>query len=192
MKKQFKVLTFLSIIAGAIFTGCKKDTDSPVSSPPPPVNESEVMTTFKLTFVDSAGAASTITAQFRDPDGDGGNPAVQFDTVKLLPNTTYLASILILDETKSPADTISNEIEEEANDHMFFYTPGTGVNEVITILDYDTHSTPLPLGLQTKWKTGAASSGTTRIVLRHQPGVKNGTYAPGETDIDITFQTRIQ
>lgn len=192
MKKQFKRLAFASILVVATFAGCKKDKDEPIPTPPPPVNESEVMTTFRLTFVDSAGIAPTVTAQFRDPDGDGGNPAVQFDTIKLLPNKTYLASVLILDETKNPADTISNEVKEEANDHLFFYTVGTGLNEIITILDFDTHPTPLPLGIQTKWKTGVISTGTTKIVLRHQPGVKDGTYSPGETDIDITFHTRIQ
>lgn len=191
MKKQFKILALFSILAWTIFAGCKKDTDSPVI-PPPPVNESEVMTTFRLTFVDSAGSAPTVTAQFRDPDGDGGNPPAQFDTIKLMSNNTYLAFILILDETKSPADTISKQIKAEANDHMFFFTPAAGVNETITILDYDTHTTPLPLGLQTKWKTGAVSAGTTGIVLRHQAGVKNGTYAPGETDINIIFQTLVQ
>jgi hypothetical protein len=192
MKTTFQTLAFLLILAVSIFTGCKKDTDSPVTEPPPPVNESEIMTTFRLTFTDSAGTAPSVTAQFRDPDGDGGNPPAQFDTVKLSANTTYLAYITILDETKTPADTISKEVKEEANDHLFFFTPGAGINETIIILDLDTNPTPLPLGLQTKWKTGSASSGTTRIVLRHQPGVKNGNYTPGETDIDITFQTQIQ
>jgi hypothetical protein len=191
MKKTIKKLTFLGIIATSVFTGCKKDKDE-VPTPPPIVNEGEVITTFKLTFVDSAGLAPTVTAQYRDPDGDGGNDAVQFDTINLLPNTTYFASVLILDETKSPADTISNEIEEEANDHLFIYTPASA-DVTVTITDVDTNTpTPLPLGLQTKWKTMAASTGTVQIVLRHQPDVKDGTYAPGETDIDLTFQVVIQ
>lgn len=189
MKKQMKKIALICALTAVIINGCKKDEDKP-TTPPPPVNESEITTTFKLTFVDSAGIAPTLTAMFRDPDGDGGNPAVQFDTIKLLANQTYFASILILDETKIPADTISNEVKEEGNDHLFVFTPG-GVNETITILDQDSNTVPLPIGLESKWKTGAASSGTTRIVLRHQPGVKDGTYAPGETDIDILFQTLI-
>lgn len=191
MKKTIKSLTLLAVIAISIVTGCKKDKDE-VPTPPLPVNESEIMTTFKLTFTDSAGVSPTVTAEYLDPDGDGGNPAEQFDTIKLLPNTTYLASLLILDETKTPADTISNEIEEEANDHLFIYTPAI-VNATVTILDVDTNTpVPLPLGLQTKWKTMAASAGTVQIVLRHQPGVKDGTYTPGETDVDLTFQIKIQ
>lgn len=191
MKKTIKTVTFLAIIAISVVTGCKKDKDE-VPTPPLPINESEIMTTFKLTFTDSAGVYPTVAAEYRDPDGDGGNAAIQVDTIKLLPNTTYLASVLILDETKTPADTISNEIEEEANDHLFLYTPAI-VNASVTILDVDTNTpVPLPLGLQTKWKTRTASAGTVQIVLRHQPGVKDGTYSPGETDVDLTFQIKIQ
>jgi hypothetical protein len=192
MKKvSFKNLFIVATALALIITGCKKDKET-VPDPEEPANETEVMTTFLLTFADSANSSSIITATFRDPDGDGGKPAVQFDSIKLAANRTYFASVLILDETKSPTDTTSNEIEEEANDHLFFYTP-QGVNETITILDKDTHTpAPLPVGLQTKWKTGAASTGSTKIVLRHQPGVKDGTYAPGETDIEILFQTKIK
>jgi hypothetical protein len=39
--------------------------------------------------------------------------------------------------------------------------------------------------------TGAASSGTIRVVQRHQPNAKNGTYSPGSTDFDITFAVNI-
>ena len=186
LKNLFIVATAVALI----ITGCKKDKET-VPDPEEPANETEIMTTFKLTFVDSANSANIVTATFRDPDGDGGKAAVQFDSIKLVANKTYFTSVLILDETKNPVDTISNEVKKEAKDHLFFYTP-QGVNETITILDKDTNPTPLPVGLQTKWKTGAASTGSTKIVLRHQPGVKNGTYAPGETDIEIMFQTKIK
>ena len=182
---------FAMLFMGAVFTGCHKDKD-PVITPPIIENESEVMTTFKLTFVDSAGIAPVITAEYSDPDGDGGNAAVKFDTIKLLPNKTYFAEVTILDETKIPVDSISKEIQEEGNDHLFFYTP-LGIDATITLVDSDTNTpTPFPIGLQTKWKTMNSSSGTTHIVLRHQADVKNGAYAPGETDIDLTFQTKIQ
>lgn len=187
---SLKKLIVAATAVALIITSCKKDKET-VPDPEDPVNETEVMTTFKLTFVDSTNSANIVSATFRDPDGEGGNPPVQFDTIKLAANKTYFASVLILDETKSPVDTTSNEIEEESNDHLFFYTP-QGVNETITILDKDNHTPPLPLGLITRWKTGAASKGSTKIVLRHQPDVKNGTYSPGETDIEIEFQTHIK
>jgi hypothetical protein len=47
--------------------------------------------------------------------------------------------------------------------------------------------------LETSWTTGAASSGTFRVVLKHQPGLKSATSgsSTGETDLDITFETNI-
>ena len=84
----------------------------------------------------------------------------------------------------------SNEIAEEADDHLFFFesTPAALVNVVIQ----DKDSKNLPLGLLSKWTTGTTGSGTTRITLRHQPGEKNGTFSPGDTDIEVTFNTLIQ
>jgi hypothetical protein len=29
-------------------------------------------------------------------------------------------------------------------------------------------------------------------VLKHQPGSKNGTEAPGETDVELNFYTQVQ
>jgi hypothetical protein len=189
MKKIIFKLTGVALIATIFITGCKKDDDN--VEEPVDTNTSEVMTTLKLTFVDSAGVAPNVIAQYRDPDGDGGNSPVQFDEIRLLANKTYFATVVIQDETKSPIVTISDEVIEESNDHLFFYTP-TNVNATVSITDQDSNTPPLPLGINTKWRTQAVSSGTVRVVLRHQPGVKDGTYAPGETDIDLTFQAVVE
>ncbi|MCK6649418.1 MAG: hypothetical protein L6Q66_07170, partial [Bacteroidia bacterium] len=76
MKNQFNYFILAMIVAGSIFTGCKKDEDT-VPTPPAPANEGEVLTTFTLYFTDSANAANIVSATFRDPDGDGGNPFTQ-------------------------------------------------------------------------------------------------------------------
>jgi hypothetical protein len=189
MKKIVLKLAGVALIAALLITGCKKDEDDVEN--PTNTNTSEVMTTLKLTFVDSAGVAPDVIAQYRDPDGDGGNSPVQFDEIRLLANKTYFASVVIKDETKTPVVTISDEVIDESNDHMFFYTP-TNVNATVTITDQDSNTPPLPLGINTKWRTQGVSSGTVRLVLRHQPGVKDGTYAPGETDIDLAFQAVVE
>ena len=193
MKTQIKKITFIALMTVALFSGCKKDKDEDaVPTPPPPTNEEEVITTFTLYFIDSANSLNTTSATFRDPDGDGGSAYTQFDTINLMPNKTYYAQLVILNETTSPADTISNEILNEGNDHMFFYTV-SGANATVVITDLDTNTpTPLPIGLQSKWRTGATSTGTSQIILKHQPGVKDGTITPGTTDIDLTFHTKIQ
>jgi hypothetical protein len=62
----------------------------------------------------------------------------------------------------------------------------------VTTTDTDTNNPPLPIGFKTSFKTGAASTGYLRVVLRHQPNVKDGTFAPGSTDLDAGFTVSIQ
>lgn len=185
----FKIISKTTIIITAIFSlaifsACRKK----VTTPPNP-NDEELITTLQINFTDSAGIEPGVTAIFRDADGAGGNNPSQWDTIKLKANTTYLATILLLDETKSPADTISNEVMEEGADHLFCFT-ASNINTSIKRTDTDVNN--LEIGLQTKWKNGAASTGTLQVVLRHQPDVKDGTCTPGASDIDVTFKCIIQ
>lgn len=69
---------------------------------------------------------------------------------------------------------------------------GDPLNLTVTITDHDTNSQAYPVGLESNFATGAAGSGWLRIVLRHQPNSKNGTYAPGSTDMDVGFNVTIQ
>jgi|JI9StandDraft_2_1071091.scaffolds.fasta_scaffold29329_3 hypothetical protein len=173
---------FVIALATVGLQSCKKD---------PPVNsESEVITTLQIVATDSATGTTAGVFTFKDLDGDKPTPPSVFDTIKLAPNKTYNVSLIVLDESKNPIDSTSNEIAEEADDHLFFFesTPAALVNVVIQ----DKDSKNLPLGLLSKWTTGTTGSGTTRITLRHQPGEKNGTFSPGDTDIEVTFNTLIQ
>lgn len=181
------IVIVLGILA---ISGCKKDDDL-VETPPPVQNEGEVITTMRLIATDSATNTVAGTFTFRDPDGSGGTGPDIFDTIRLAANKTYNVQLVLLNETVTPADSISNEVLAEANDHMFFFHY-TGAAITQSYLDQDTNTPPLGIGLHTKWKTGAASTGTSQVILKHQPGVKDGTETPGETDIDITFQTVIQ
>lgn len=184
MKKSSLLL--LAVSTAMMWSACGND---PIV---PPTNEAELITSIKLTFTDSLGVEPVKTAQFRDLDGDGGNAPVQFDTIRLSPNRSYYVNIILLDESKTPVDTISNEVLEEANDHHFFFHFTGNSNVQVRYLDQDTNTPPLPIGLQTLWRTGAAGFGTSQIILKHQPGVKDGTETPGETDVDLSFLTFLQ
>ena len=107
-------------------------------------------------------------------------------------NSTYTCNIVILDETKTPPDTVSNVIKQRENIHLFVFFPSANLMLTDSITDRDTNIPPLPFGLQSQIKTAAASSGSLRVVLRHQPNVKNGTYAPGSTDLDVTYPVNIK
>ncbi|TSJ46745.1 hypothetical protein [Fluviicola chungangensis] len=188
MNKKLNRLLVIGLVAASVITACKKDKDL-VPVPQPVENEPEVITTMKLMFVDSSNASNVYYATFRDPDGDGGTSFDIFDTIILQPNKTWYTSILLLNETVSPIDTVSNDVLEEANDHKFCFTPA-GVSATVQITDLDGNG--LPVGLQSKWRTSGTGSGTMQVELRHQPGTKDGTCTSGETDISVVFPTKIQ
>lgn len=157
--------------------------------------------------------------------------------LRLKANSTYTGRVIILDETQTPVDTVSDEILARENYHLFFFQPspilasniiisntttnipqtdwltgqpasdttafGISVNEVVatsaadalnltvTRTDEDTNNPPLQIGLKDNFTTGAASSGILRMVLRHQPNAKNGTFDPGSSDLDVTYAVTV-
>ena len=184
LKKHNLFILTLGLLALSIFfNACKKK----VTTPPNP-NEEELITTFKLTLVDSAGIKPTVIAQYRDLDGDGGANPIQWDTLRMQANTTYLGTIELLDESSSPVDTISNEVQDEGVDHLFCFEIN-GIQTQIQRTDLDANG--LEIGLNTKWHSGAAGNGNINIQLRHQPDIKNGTCSVGAADIDLVFQTEV-
>lgn len=198
----------LAAIIGMSFTACKKDKkEEPTpNDPPPPANETELITTMKVMLHDTTTHTNT-TFVFSDLDGPGGNPATFGNSgadsvINISANHVYEATILLLDETKNPVDTISNEVEEEGADHMFFFnsiaptgTPYTtylaGSMTNIKYLDLDANNRGI--GLSTLWTAPSMmmSKSPLTIELKHQPGVKDGSYAPGETDIQVGFKLKV-
>lgn len=182
-----KTIAFLGLACIATLASCKKDDDL-VDVPPPIANEEEVITTMTLKFTDPTGVNPDVTATFRDPDGDGGLNFDIFDTIRLKNNTVYDMSIVLLNETVSPADTISNEVLEEADEHLFCFT-SSFANVLIQRTDSDG---TFEIGLESQWTVGSVGNGTVQIVLKHQPGIKDGSCSPGETDVDVTFVTEVE
>jgi hypothetical protein len=207
MKKT--VILFIAITAFS----CRKPDAGPLIPAAPP-DEGEVITTLRLTFADSATGAVT-SYFFADPDGPGGEPAYygpspanQGDSVIVLDSMrTYFAELLFLNEGVSPADTISSEVMEEGEDHMIFYNPGTSVVQQpltpytlllpssgirISYEDLDEGEPQRPIGLQTRWRTTKQALDKVAISLKHQPGEKDGTYNPGETELEVSFHIRVR
>lgn len=179
-KKNTGIILFFLALAGAC-----KDEVSPLN---PPQNETELITTMQLVMKDSAtGEVKTFT--FKDLDGEGGNGPTQFDTITLKNGSVYDCELLLLDESKTRADTISKEVQAEADDHLVFYDI-TGVELQINITDKD--SKQLPLGLRSRWRTKQSGQGTIMVQLKHQPGQKDGSRAPGETDAMVNYPIKIE
>jgi hypothetical protein len=226
------------IILALVGSACNKSAQTVTPSLP----GNEFLTTVQLQLTNTADptdvqlASSTQMSPYTN--------TYQVDSIytnlafmRLKANSTYTGRVLILDETKSPFDTVSTEILARENYHLFFFEPspvlasafvvsntttyipqadwltgqpatdttafGISVNEttassaatalnlVVSRTDMDANTPPLQIGLQDNFVTGAASSGTLRVVLRHQPNAKNGTYPPGSTDFDVTYAVTI-
>ncbi|MFN3752591.1 type 1 periplasmic binding fold superfamily protein [Flavobacterium sp.] len=154
-----------------------------------PVNEEEVITTVTTTLT---GGGQVITLRSRDLDGDGPNAPVVTVSGNLTANTTYIGETVFTNETVSPAEDITAEIEEEGLEHQIFYQAPLNLG-VFTYTDVDANGKPI--GLSFTYTTGSSSAnGNLVVTLRHLPnksavGVASGdiTNAGGATDAQVTF-----
>lgn len=184
--KKFKQLGLILIISVLTFTACENDSKKP--------NEEELITTLKYTLTPQGGG-TPISLTFTDLDGEGGDDPV-LSVSNLAANTTYNGSIEVLNELESPAEDITEEVEEESEEHQFFYSSSiSGVT--VSYTDQDGNGNPI--GIATTLVTTGSGSGTLVITLRHEPnksasGVSSGdiTNAGGETDIEVTFNITVQ
>jgi hypothetical protein len=182
--KTFK-LPIIILTAIIAINGCKKDENN--VEVPPVINEEEVITTLKLQFTDVAGVQSPVEFTFRDPDGAGGLSPDIYDDIQLQQSTTYACSILLLNETVSPVDTISNEVLAEADEHLFCFDV-SGAEATIVRTDSDG---TYEIGLESIWTLGGVSQGTVTVILKHQPGIKDGSCEVGETDVEVVFNLEV-
>ncbi|HEY0976626.1 MAG TPA: type 1 periplasmic binding fold superfamily protein [Flavobacteriales bacterium] len=187
---------FLSaaLLAALFLNACKKDKVDPSTPSTPPVNEEELITTLRL-HLRSTGGTQDLELLFRDIDGDGGTaPVIEADALST--DTVYNVEIAVLNESVTPPDVITEEIEEEGDAHQFFFQV-TGADVSTAYTDADANGQPI--GINSTWTAGAASTGNVTVTLRHQPvkdaaGVSSGdiTNAGGETDIEVTFPLTVQ
>lgn len=184
MKKRLFYIGLPIMLLTATLSSCSDD--------PEVVNEEEVITNVTLTLKKSSTDPAPFIVSWNDvnlnsivDEGEITSSGV------LLEDETYAATIGLMNKTVD----VTEEIEEEAEDHIFCFE----VADVdIGISGFDTDSNGQRVGLTSTWTTGDVSSGTVNIKLRHQPGFKTGDCplpgdpAPGETDIDITFDLEIE
>lgn len=159
-----------------------------------PDDENELITTVQLVLTSEAGGTAQ-TFTYRDADGDGGNPPTKFDTISLAPNQTYTLKMTVLDESKTPADDITKEINEKKDEHLFIFTADPAALFTYSYGDLDENGKPV--GLTGTVKAGAPGTGKLRVQLRHQPPIngkiqKDGTPGPGSDDIDLNFNLKVK
>jgi hypothetical protein len=165
-------------------------------SDPKDSNEQETFTTARLTYANNADASDKPEATIKFKDGFGhGDVLEKNETIKLKAGATYSVELIFLDETKDPADVMSEEVEEEGEAHQIFYTPA-GADLTVAYADKDGNFRPI--GLKTTQTSGTAGTGTLKVTLKHQQEgatlLKNDTsnINTGETDVEVTFNVTIQ
>ncbi|MAZ29507.1 MAG: type 1 periplasmic binding fold superfamily protein [Cytophagaceae bacterium] len=194
--KIYKYSILFSILALSL-ASCSYDT----SDFPKVINEEEVITTMEVELAPQGGG-DTVMWVSRDLDGDGPQEPQITISGPLRANTTYTGSLELLNETEDPAESINEEIMEEADEHQFFFqVAGLDITTAYadSEADYVSGGGTFPVGLAFVLTTGAASSGNYTITLRHEPakdaaGVADGdiTNAAGETDFAQSFPVSIE
>lgn len=195
IKRSWISLSLLGIIV-LVLGGCQ--AEEPIKEDTP-----ELITRVTLTFVPTGGG-TPITATASDPDGEGVQNIAVDGSINLAAGVSYTLSLSLINELaekSSPEYDITAEVEKEGGEHMFFYgwtgnvfsdpTGDGNIDNRAGVVNYqDEDAGGLPIGITTKWTAGAASSGTFRMVLKHQPELKTTTSSvdTGETDLDIEFE----
>ena len=152
-------------------------------------NAEELITHFRIELTpESVGDIQIF--QFQDPDGEGGYiPIISSDTLDA--NTLYTATLTLLNEASSPIIDVGEEVQEEADEHQFFFII-TDVPVEHSYADEDENGNPI--GLINRFTTMTPGEGTLKVILRHEPdkyadGVSQGdiTLAGGSTDLEVEF-----
>jgi hypothetical protein len=183
MKTIFALLLFASSI---LFTSCgitEHDHDDDD-------HDHDYATTVIITLVNQSNMSDTVKATWKDLDGPGGALPSIIDTLKLKSDITYLGTIELYNESKSPRTNITAEIQDDSYEHQFFFTPSSGIASLIdwTITDKDKNNLPIGLQFEVKTKTGSGQTGMLNIVLSHYDSmVKDGIRKSLESDIDIDY-----
>ena len=180
MKNQFFSINLIFSLLILFSFSCEKDTEGY------PEDESELITTVSITFTPASGTAKSF--KWTDKDGAGGIAPV-IESIVLAANTSYTISTSFLDESKSPAYNVTEEILEDGYEHLVCYT-SSGSAPAVQITDLDKKKDPL--GLAGTLKTTTAGNGSLQIILKHIPDKKSTTpCSTGETDIEVTFPVTI-
>lgn len=185
-KYSTSILALLFGLVFLTFSSCEDDDDPLIP------NEEEVITDVIYTLTPTT-TGETVLFTFLDRDGDGGMDPTIGQVGVLRANTTYTGTLLFQNAVDSTdVENVSDEVLEEALEHQVFFQKSTGLNVTIAYADTDTEMNPL--GLTTTFTTGASSSGTMTITLRHEPNksapgvtIDNPSAAGGTTDAMVNF-----
>ena len=174
--------------------------------------ENEVITTLVLTFTPVAGG-DALEFSWADVENDG-NPVI--DDIALSDADDYDVTVSFLNELEDPAEDLTAEIADEAEEHQVFFTGSAVVGPAAedsgsAIVEHayaDEDENGLPLGLLNSITTLGTGSGELTVSLRHMPeedgnavkveglaeDVATGGFESigGANDIAVTFPITVE
>jgi len=172
-------------------TGCLAATSGCDASPTDP-NPQELITQVRITLTNTADATNVVTITASDPDGDGAGITFSPASAPLRQGATY-TGIITLDDTVN-GESITEEIEEEADEHLFRYAFAPSAAGTVTLTDRESDyggSRDLPVGLAFRAEVAASAtgSGALNAILYHfdEEPKTSGTATSDEIDVDIDF-----
>ncbi|WP_192349588.1 hypothetical protein [Algoriphagus sp. Y33] len=194
MKTTHKL--YLIALALISFAASSCSSDDPV-----PENDGELITDVTLTFqeIDESGNAVGDSFDFTASDAEGieVGSAPDIETVTLTKGKTYQMSIEVYNSIAE--EDITEEIQEESDEHQFYFLGSAFVGTPVLSYEYDDEGGVI-LGLKgivTVASNPGTNNATMRILLRHAldkgyPGADNPHFedyaqAGGESDLDIPF-----
>ncbi len=192
MKFNFKKPILWSLILGSsvLFNACD---DHDHDDDDHKHDEGELINAVRLEFQHPSDSTANFFVTWSDEDGIGGNDPILPDTIFMVQDSIYAVKAHFYHMHHGKMDPINPEISAEAVDHLVCFTntsTATVIHLEINRTDKDANN--LELGLESTWKGLFAHDGGITLSLKHQPGIKNGSCAIGETDVEVTFPYRVK
>lgn len=189
--KRIQQIAIVALTASTIFTACKKEE---ITTPAPV--EQELITTVRLKVTNTSGFNQTFNYKVDNGFGSSTQGNVQIDDVVLAPATDYDVEVQVWDESKIPAENITEEVIAESHHHLFIFqsNPATGAG-AISFSNGSKDDEGEPLNQKIQFTTGTAGVGTLTVTLKHEPTNKNAATpdeAGGETDAQAIFPVKLQ
>jgi hypothetical protein len=144
------------VVFSLTLSGCSKSAST--TTPALPGNEFLTTVQLQLTNTTDPTDVQLCSSTQMSPTSHTYQPDSIFNSnafLRLKANSTYTGRVIILDETQSPVDTVSDEILARENYHLFFFQPSPILASNIIISNTTTN---IP---QTDWLTGQPASDTT-------------------------------
>jgi hypothetical protein len=189
MKNTIKnnTLSFFTLLFAFLFmlgiTACSKHDDHNDHDHD---HENELITTVKLHVIET-GTSDTVSYVWQQVGGPG--TAIMVDSMLLKQGKIYEVFTEVLDESKTPANNVTEAIRMDANSHRFVYTSNIS-SLLLQVLDFDTQNPAMELGLKFRITTpDVMGSGNLKCILKHYTSSEPKTKGvhTGSTDIEVQF-----